>query len=66
MNIKKTGLTSNIAQDLILNKANVATVSGTSFGKYGEGYIRFSYAASLENINMAMERISNIFWIKGD
>ncbi len=60
-NIKKTGLTSNIAQDLILNKANVATVSGTSFGKYGEGYIRFSYAASLENINMAMERISNIF-----
>ena len=60
-NIKKTGLTSDIAQDLILNEANVATVSGTSFGKYGEGYIRFSYASSLENINLAMNRISNIF-----
>ncbi len=60
-NIKKTGLTSNQVQDLILNEANVATVAGTSFGELGEGFIRFSYAASLDNINKAMERISTIF-----
>ena len=60
-NIKNTGLSSNQAQDLILNQANVATVAGTSFGNLGEGFIRFSYAASLNNINNAMERISTIF-----
>ena len=60
-NIKNTGLSSSRVQDLILNEANVASVSGTSFGKLGEGFIRFSYAASLEDIDKAMERISGIF-----
>ena len=60
-NIKKTGLNSKEVQDLILNEANVASVAGTSFGKLGEGYLRFSYAASSENIIKAMERISKLF-----
>jgi aspartate aminotransferase len=35
----------------------VAVLSGTSFGQYGEGYIRISYANSLENLAKAVERI---------
>ncbi len=60
-NIKKTGMTSKEAQDLILEKANVASVAGTSFGNFGEGYVRFSYAASSENIEEAMNRIDSLF-----
>ena len=41
----------------LLEEAGVATVAGTSFGDYGEGYLRLSYANSLENIGEAMERI---------
>jgi aspartate/methionine/tyrosine aminotransferase len=41
----------------ILNEAGVACLSGTSFGSYGEGYIRFSYANSMENIEKAIDRI---------
>ncbi len=37
--------------------ASVATLAGTSFGQYGEGFLRLSYAASLENINKALDRI---------
>lgn len=56
-NITKTGLTSQQFADLMLNKAGVACLSGTSFGKYGEGYVRFSYANSVENIQEALRRI---------
>lgn len=56
-NIEGTGLTSHQAQDLFLTKAGVATIAGTSFGTFGEGYIRFSYANSTENIQTAIERI---------
>jgi aspartate/methionine/tyrosine aminotransferase len=42
---------------MLLDEAGVATVSGTSFGAYGEGYIRISYANSIENIREAMGRI---------
>ena len=59
-NISGTGLTSMQAQDLFLDKAGVATIAGTSFGKFGEGYIRFSYANSKENILRAIERIREI------
>ena len=45
-NIKGTGLTAREAQDRILDEAGVATVAGTSFGAYGEGYLRLSYANS--------------------
>ena len=59
-NIIKTGLSSQKAQDDFLEIAGVATIAGTSFGKMGEGFLRFSYANSLENIEEAIERIKKI------
>ena len=56
-NITQTGLTAAQGQDLFLDKAGVATIAGTSFGVHGEGYVRFSYANSKENILRAIERI---------
>lgn len=56
-NIQGTGLTAQEAQDKFLNKAGVATIAGTSFGAWGEGYIRFSYASSIDNIREAIARI---------
>ena len=43
--------------DALLNEAGVATVAGTSFGDQGEGYLRFSYASSIDNIQEAVARI---------
>ncbi len=59
-NITGTGLKSQEFADLMLEEAGVACLSGTAFGEYGEGYIRFSYANSIENINEALKRISNV------
>ncbi|WP_425100167.1 pyridoxal phosphate-dependent aminotransferase [Tropicibacter sp. S64] len=59
-NIEGTGLTSMEAQNRFLDEAGVATVSGTSFGKYGEGYLRFSYANSADNIREALDRIAKL------
>ncbi len=42
---------------MLLQEAGVATLSGTSFGRFGEGYLRFSYAASLPQLQEAVERI---------
>ena len=56
-NIEGTGLTAREAQDKFLNEAGVATIAGTSFGAWGEGYIRFSYAANIESIQEAIRRI---------
>ncbi|MEK9673605.1 MAG: pyridoxal phosphate-dependent aminotransferase [Rhodospirillaceae bacterium] len=56
-NIEGTGLTAMELQNKLLNEAGVATIAGTSFGAHGEGYIRFSYANSRENILAAMEKI---------
>jgi aspartate/methionine/tyrosine aminotransferase len=56
-NISGTGLTARAAQDRFLNEAGVATIAGTSFGAHGEGYVRFSYANSIENIEAAIEKI---------
>jgi len=56
-NIEGTGLSSRQAQDKFLTEAGVATIAGTSFGAWGEGYLRFSYANSTENIRQAMQRI---------
>jgi aspartate/methionine/tyrosine aminotransferase len=56
-NIRETGMTSQECADHLLYKAGVAALPGTAFGPYGEGYLRFSYATSLENIDMAIERI---------
>ena len=55
--IKKTGLKSDEIENILLNKIGVAAVSGKSFGNYGEGYIRFSYANSEENIILALQKI---------
>jgi aspartate aminotransferase len=59
-NIEGTGMPSREAQNRFLEEAGVATVSGTSFGAWGEGYLRFSYANSAENILEAMKRIRNL------
>jgi aspartate/methionine/tyrosine aminotransferase len=57
-NITGTGYSSRQLQDQLLNEAGVALVSGTSFGDQGEGYIRFSYANSIANIEAAIDRIA--------
>jgi aspartate/methionine/tyrosine aminotransferase len=56
-NIEGTGLTAREAQDRFLAEAGVATIAGTSFGAWGEGYLRFSYASSIDNIREAIRRI---------
>ena len=57
-NIEGTGLTSREFQNKMLEEAGVATVSGTSFGAWGEGYVRFSYANSTKNIQEALRRVA--------
>ncbi len=59
-NITGTGMTAKQLQNRMLEEAGVATVAGTSFGIHGEGYIRFSYANSKENIARAIERIGTL------
>lgn len=59
-NITGTGKGSGKLANLILEKAGVALLPGNSFGEYGEGYLRISYATSLENIQMGLERIRSI------
>ncbi|MEM2465748.1 MAG: pyridoxal phosphate-dependent aminotransferase [Candidatus Bathyarchaeia archaeon] len=57
-NITGVGKTSKEFSDYLLNEAGVAVLPGTSFGKYGEGYLRISFANSIENIKKALDRIS--------
>ncbi len=59
-NISGTGLSAKDLQNRMLEEAGIATVAGTSFGIHGEGYIRFSYANSKENITRAIERIGTL------
>lgn len=61
-NITKTGWKSKKLADALLEEAGVACLSGTAFGDYGEGYLRFSVANSLENLNKALERVDQ--WTK--
>jgi aspartate aminotransferase len=56
-NITRTGWPSKKLADAMLDEAGVACLSGTAFGDYGEGYLRFSVANSLENLNDALARI---------
>jgi aspartate aminotransferase len=56
-NIEGTGWQSKKLADALLEQAGVACLSGTSFGSFGEGYIRFSIANSIENIQKALERV---------
>ena len=59
-NITETGYSSRDLAKRILEEAGVAVLSGTAFGEYGDGYLRLSYANSVENINKALERIENL------
>lgn len=59
-NIRSTGMSSTDLANLILEKAGVALLPGSSFGQHGEGYLRLSYANSIENIEMALDRIKAI------
>ncbi len=59
-NIKGTGLTSQQFVDKALDEAGVACLAGTSFGDFGEGYVRFSYANSIDNIKEALSRIKKV------
>lgn len=61
-NIKKTGWTSKKLAETLLEQAGVACLSGASFGDFGEGYLRFSVANSLENLNQALLQIDE--WTK--
>jgi aspartate/methionine/tyrosine aminotransferase len=56
-NIRGVGWPSHRLADYLLKEAGVACLSGTAFGEYGEGYLRLSYANSLENIHKALDRI---------
>ena len=61
-NITKTGWKSKTLADALLEGAGVACLSGTAFGDFGEGYLRFSVANSLEKLNKALEWINE--WTK--
>ena len=60
-NITQTGWKSRALADVLLEEAGVACLSGTSFGEFGEGYLRFSIANSMENLSRALERIEQ--WV---
>ncbi|HWR13829.1 MAG TPA: pyridoxal phosphate-dependent aminotransferase [Terriglobales bacterium] len=60
-NIQKTGWPSKKLADALLDQAGVAALSGTAFGAFGEGYLRFSIANSMENINKALDRVEE--WV---
>ncbi len=59
-NVTGTELDARALQGRLLEEAGVATISGTSFGAFGEGYLRFSYANSREAIAEAIERIRRL------
>jgi aspartate aminotransferase len=61
-NISKTGWKSKALADALLDQAGVAALAGTSFGEFGEGYLRFSVANSLENLQQALDRLDQ--WTK--
>ena len=60
-NVTTFGLSSDQIADYLLDEAGIALLPGTSFGGYGEGYLRLCFANSLENIETALERISAAF-----
>jgi aspartate/methionine/tyrosine aminotransferase len=58
-NITETGWPSKKLADALLDEAGVAALSGTAFGQFGEGYLRFSVANSIENIEKALQRVND-------
>jgi aspartate/methionine/tyrosine aminotransferase len=63
-NIEQTGWSSKAIADALLDEAGVAGLAGTSFGRYGEGFIRFSVANSMDNLMEALRRIE--LWAKSN
>ena len=61
-NITATGRQSDPLADSLLTEAGVACLAGTAFGNWGEGYLRFSFANSVENIQRALEKIEG--WLR--
>jgi aspartate/methionine/tyrosine aminotransferase len=61
-NISKTGFAAKKLELALLEEVGVAVIAGTSFGAFGEGYLRFSYANSVDNIRAACERIRS--WLQ--
>jgi aspartate/methionine/tyrosine aminotransferase len=59
-NVTGTGMSSKELADLLLYEAGVAALDGACFGEYGDGYMRFSYANSHENLMEAVERIRRV------
>jgi aspartate aminotransferase len=59
-NIQGTGKTSQELADLLLYEAGVATLPGTAFGPGGQGYLRLSYANSIANLQLALERMGEV------
>ncbi len=59
-NIKELPYNEEALADKLLDDAGVACLPGTCFGEFGKGYLRFSYANSIENINKALERIEDV------
>jgi len=57
-NVKGIGVDCQTLSDYLLNEAGVAVLPGTHFGRYGEGYVRLSYATSIENIQKGLDRIA--------
>ncbi len=59
-NISETGINARTLQERLLDEAGLAVIAGTSFGHLGEGYLRFSYAASLEQIVEGVDRMRTL------
>jgi len=59
-NVKSFDRSASDLAELLLEEAGVAALPGTAFGAYGEGYLRLSYANSVENINKALERMESV------
>lgn len=57
--IKEFGMTSDEFAELFLQEEKVAVVPGTAFGDCGEGFLRISYAYSLDNLKVALERLAH-------
>ena len=56
-NVRGTGMRSRDLQRALLDDAGVGTLAGTAFGKHGEGFLRLSYANSVENLEEALRRM---------
>jgi aspartate/methionine/tyrosine aminotransferase len=61
-NIVGTSFSSKALADHLLDEAGVACLSGTAFGEFGEGHVRFSYANSMDNLAEALKRIKG--WVE--